>query len=440
MANIVTRTNGTKAVQFLDCRGTRRTVSLGRIQQTDADDIAFQVERLVSASNSGSRIPTVTKAWLADLPPKMHNRFAACGIIPGIAPDVDDEPEQEVTLTPFVDEWIAGRTDVKDSTRAVYGRCRNWLVSVFGESRTLQSITPGDADDWRRSLLRSGLDQNTARKMAGVAKLMFGYAMRKRLLTDNPFEDLPSCVQVNEDRTHTISVDVIERVIDAAPDSEWRLILALARFGGLRTPSEVFALKWGDIDFVAGRIQVPEPKVEHHAGRGRRTAPLFPELRPYLEESFEAASDGRGRVSPTRHVLTRHRLASGNLGTQLKRIIQKAGAEPWPKLFMNLRQSRQTELENQFPTHVVCKWLGNSPQVAHRHYLKVTTDHFEQALNSVPLSNRAANALQNRGEPGCMGMHGGFVTVSASPVHATGCNDLPPYAERHQWSQQDSNL
>ena len=54
------------------------------------------------------------------------------------------------------------------------------------------------------------------------------------------------------------------------------LIFALARYGGLRTPSETKSLKWGDVDFERGRIRVPSPKTEHHEGKGSRLIPLFP--------------------------------------------------------------------------------------------------------------------------------------------------------------------
>jgi hypothetical protein len=35
------------------------------------------------------------------------------------------------------------------------------------------------------------------------------------------------------------------------------------------------------------RLSIPEPKVEHHEGRGVRSCPIFPELRPILDEAFE---------------------------------------------------------------------------------------------------------------------------------------------------------
>ena len=49
-----------------------------------------------------------------------------------------------------------------------------------------------------------------------------------------------------------------------------------------------------------------------------------------------------------------------------------------------MRATRQTELENEFPTHVVCDWLGNSPRVAHKHYLKTMEAHFERATGGSP--------------------------------------------------------
>lgn len=65
------------------------------------------------------------------------------------------------------------------------------------------------------------------------------------------------------------------------------MILGLSRYGGLRTPSETLSLRWEDMDWEVNRISVPEPKVAHHYGRGIRSCPIFPELRPILDEAFE---------------------------------------------------------------------------------------------------------------------------------------------------------
>ncbi len=70
-----------------------------------------------------------------------------------------------------------------------------------------------------------------------------------------------------------------------------------------------------------------------------------------------------------------------NLRTTFEKIVKRAGLTPWPRLFHNLRSSRQTELAERFPSHVVCDWLGNSEDIARKHYFQTTDDHFARALD-----------------------------------------------------------
>ncbi len=57
------------------------------------------------------------------------------------------------------------------------------------------------------------------------------------------------------------------------------------------SPIETLSLRWDDIDWEMSRMSIPEPKVEHHEGRGIRSCPIFPELRPILDEAFEIFGD-----------------------------------------------------------------------------------------------------------------------------------------------------
>jgi hypothetical protein len=108
------------------------------------------------------------------------------------------------------------------------------------------------------------------------------------------------------------------------------------------------------------------------------TTPLFPELRPFLDEAYQMASEGCSWVVPMLEGK-----GTKNLGTTFRKIIRRAGVDVWPKPFQNLRSSLQTELEQRWPTYVVCKWLGNTPGVANKHYLTVTEDHFQMAAGGV---------------------------------------------------------
>ena len=79
------------------------------------------------------------------------------------------------------------------------------------------------------------------------------------------------------------------------------------------------------------------------------------------------------------YVITRYRGSNSNLRAQMMKIIRRAGLQPWPKLFHNLRATRQTVLEEEFPSHVVCAWIGNSQAIARKNYLQVTDDQFSRA-------------------------------------------------------------
>ncbi len=64
---------------------------------------------------------------------------------------------------------------------------------------------------------------------------------------------------------------------------------------------------------------------------------------------------------------------------ELTRLPRPAGVSGWSQLFHSMRASRQTELQREFPLHVVCFWLGNSPRIAQQSYLLVTEDDFAKA-------------------------------------------------------------
>ncbi len=75
---------------------------------------------------------------------------------------------------------------------------------------------------------------------------------------------------------------------------------------------------------------------------------------------------------------------NANLRSEMTRLLRRAGVSGWPRLFHSVtlqegRASRQTELQREFPLHVVCSWLGNSPRIAQQSYLLVTEDDFAKA-------------------------------------------------------------
>ena len=396
--------NGTRG------RRRRRTLYLGAEIRTRraAEQWLRAVDDLVEARAAGKAPARAVSEWLAEIGDEGRAKLEAVGL-------VDARPRS--TLGEFIDRYIADRgTDTKPGTRIAYGRGREHLVEFFGEACPLSAIAPADADRWRRWLTAPpadrmprglggkgpeirgrGLADNTARRSVGFAKQWLKAAMRARIVEANPFAELSAVVQANPSRMAYIDRATAERVLEACPDAEWRLLFALARFGGLRVPSEALGLRWSDIDWAGGRFTVRSPKTEHHEGKASRVVPLFPELLPYLREAYELAPPGSVHCLRM-HFGERSSIPNGtiaNLRTQLGRIIAKAQVKPWPKLWQNLRSTRETELADEFPAHVVVAWLGNSEAVARKHYLQVTDEHFATAAGG-ERAHRAAHGAAHQ--------------------------------------------
>lgn len=115
----------------------------------------------------------------------------------------------------------------------------------------------------------------------------------------------------NRSRDNFITVDQSLKVLEACPSVDWRTIFILARFEGLRCPSEILELRCQDIIWDQNRLMVRSSKTEHHEGHDIRFVPLWPELQGVLSEAFEAAEEGSIYVVP------KTRDSADNLRTQM---------------------------------------------------------------------------------------------------------------------------
>jgi len=351
-------------IQYVDGNKRRRKIRLGHVTRKDAEYICSKVSALVAAKLSQRPLDSDIARWVANLGDDLAGKLAEQGLI---------ERRASATLGDFLSSYIEGRkVDVGKATIDNFRQLERNIVAFLGSERDLRSITEGDADDFRQAICERYADATVA-KLVKKARQVFKAAQRRRLCETNPFAEVKAGSERNDSRKHFVSREITAQVIDACPDAEWRLIVALARYGGLRTPSELLRLRLDDIDWAGQTFTVTSPKTRKQ-GKPWRVVPLFPELQPYLLEIAENAPEG------AEYVINRYRDSNSNLRTQLLRIIKRAGVEPWPRLFQNLRASCETELANRFPLHVVTAWLGNTPSVADKHYLQVTPEHFAQAV------------------------------------------------------------
>jgi len=349
--------------------GKRHTVRTGRCAKKNAETAKNMVERLVEARKLGTAIDGQTAEWLKAIDDKLRGRLVKVGLI--------DLPEVAM-LGPFLNGYIDQRRrrgDVTDSTIETWGHTRRNLVTYFGPDKDMRTITPADADDWA-AWLRSheGLAENTTRKRCQFAKTFLSVAVQRKLLPENPFGHLVGTVVAVPDRQFFVPRESVDALLDQCHGPEYRLLLIVARYLGVRVPSEIVPLRWQDVDWENMRIVITSPKTKRHRGGDKRLCPIFPEVAPALREAWEAAPDGSEWIFPS------IRSVGKNLRTWLERAILRSGLTPWPRLWQNFRATRSTELADQYPSHVAAAWLGHTERIADRHYRQTTGAHYDRAI------------------------------------------------------------
>lgn len=363
MATVGDDPNGRKRILFVAGDGARRTIRLGKASMKQAGAFKLRVERLVAAQITGHPPDDETNRWVAELDDVMHGRLAAVGLV---------RERQAVELGPWLDKYLAQReAELKPESRRKLGQTKSKLLAFFAPKTALRAITHDRAADWRQYLVGLGLSEAAVKTHSGNAKTIFAEAARRKLIAENPFQNLRSGSTASVDSRYVTPAEA-DKIIDALPDAKWRLLFGLSRYAGLRTPSETHLLTWADVDFERGRLNVRSPKTEHHAGHDRRTVPITPKLMKLLQDRFDAAEPGEQRLVTMR--------GSGHVRRNMEAAIKRAGVTTWDKLFQTCRASCEQEWAMTFPQYAVSRWIGHSITVSGKHYANNVPDElFDKA-------------------------------------------------------------
>jgi integrase len=352
----------------------RQSIWLGDMSKRSAEEVRRNVEYLVLAHDTQTPVSPEVSAWEKSITGPLKDLLVRLGVCRS-AGHLVNKPEGKL-LGNYLRNYQASRTDIGTSSQANYRSTARLLIEFFGDKYPIMDIRPADATRFRRWLIarpvRWDADGNVTQTMASSTiskyikrtKTMFAEAVREGIIAESPFADQKGGVEANPDRFHFVSPADTERVLAACPDISWQVVFSLARYAGMRCPSEVTSLKWEDVDFDAGRMRIRSPKT------GLRDCPIFKELFPILMEARAQADDTEV------YCVGRYGGKNRNLATTLQKIIKKAGVTPWPKTFVNLRSTRRTELQELYPSHVIDRWLGHTTKTAQRHYLQVTDEHW----------------------------------------------------------------
>jgi integrase len=180
-----------------------------------------------------------------------------------------------VTLSQLADHY--GQRELASSNRwkthstkmGYRGYLRKWIIPRWG-GYTLCSIRAGEIELWLRSL---SLARSTCAKIRNVMSVVFNHGLRHELLDRNPVQwvrqsakrkKIPAVLEVEEVKSLLGALDLRERTM-----------VLLDVVTGLRA-SELFALKWTDIDFKNNEISVTRSIVNQVIGSCKTEASQKP--------------------------------------------------------------------------------------------------------------------------------------------------------------------
>jgi len=378
MASVINERNGRRRLDVVCPSRRREHLRLGKITRREAELFRVRVERLCAVQRIGHSPDEDTLKWLASLDDTMHARLAAIGLV----------REREVSqLGAFLEKYLTGRaTELKSESSRKLGQTKTKLLEFFGERRDLRTITPQDASEWRQWLASTNLSTATVKIHAGNAKTIFAEAERRELVTKSPFRHLRGGSTASTESLYVVPEES-QAIIDALPDAEWRLLFGLARYAGLRIPSESHLLTWADVDWDECLLRVYSTKLEHHPGLERRVVPIEPRLMKLLQDRFDSCEEGQEKL------VTK---LGGNVDLQMTAAIKRAGVTPWLKLFQALRSSCETEWKLKWPEPFVLLWIGHTEKVSRKHYVRQTPD----VLWDQVTGRRGPEAAQNPAQQG----------------------------------------
>src|SRR5262245_10677683 len=127
MASVSTDKNGNRTVQFKGIDGKRRSIRLGTLPGSDVGDIREKVALLETYAKNERSPDRATVSWLGRIDDSIYDKLAAGGLAEA-RPSTKPVKAKRESLGPFLNSYIAKRSDVKRGTALVYGHTRRCLV------------------------------------------------------------------------------------------------------------------------------------------------------------------------------------------------------------------------------------------------------------------------------------------------------------------------
>jgi hypothetical protein len=211
-----------------------RRFRLGECDRRTAESVARHVENLLAVKLNHSQLAKETCVWLTDIADTLKAKLVAVGLI---------EEQRRITLGEFVASWLEGKKAAghKPTSLRAWRQTTDALTEHFG-TRPLTTLNHADGEAFRAAMQAKSYRPTTIHKRLGYTKQILEDAVHMGQIPVNPWKHVRQRCGDPAERRAYVPVADAQRVIEFCPSLTWKLLVALARFGGLRVPSEAFSL------------------------------------------------------------------------------------------------------------------------------------------------------------------------------------------------------
>lgn len=200
----------------------------------------------------------------------------------------------EQSVRTFLERWLTDvqKGAVRTSTFESYEQVlRNRVYPKLGKVK-LSKVTGQHIQALYGELKKDGLSPASVVRTHAILHKAFRQALTWRIIPRNPVDEVQR-PRIPRHEMTTLTVEQVRALVDAAPSPLWRALFALAGTHGLRR-GEALAVRWKDIDLVAGTLSVVRT-LHHPRGGG-------------YEFSEPKTKNGRRKIRLAQHVLSELRV------------------------------------------------------------------------------------------------------------------------------------
>jgi integrase len=281
----------------------------------------------------------------------------------------------------------AGRK--RSTVAAVESALRVHLVRFF-DGKALDAICHDDIVDLVAVLERRGLGPKSIRNYVGTLSALFNYARapQRRWAAANPCEgvELPGIRESGEIRflDEAEWEAVLRHVQTGDYESIDRAFYLTAIMAGLRH-GELIALRWRDVDWVAGRIRVRQNWVlgdfdTPKSRRGSRSVPMADRLAGELDRLHKALGEPREDVLVFADPITGEPLDKAANLRRYRRVLKAAALDATHNLH-GLRHTFGTRMAAAgVPMRVLQEWMGHRDIATTERYADYAPSQHESDL------------------------------------------------------------